>query len=109
MARVFTREEFYELVWSKPITQLAKEFDISDVGLHKICRKNDVPTPPLGWWAKKAAGKEVKRTPLPKARPGASDAIRIADADRRRESPALSAAREQARILISETRATEEA
>ncbi len=34
VARVFTREEFYELVWSKPLTHLAKEFAISDVALH---------------------------------------------------------------------------
>ena len=58
MARVFTREEFYELVWSKPMTHLAKEFAISDVALHKICRKRGIPNPPLGWWAKKAAGKK---------------------------------------------------
>lgn len=38
VARVFTREQFYELVWSKPMTHLAKEFAISDVALHKICR-----------------------------------------------------------------------
>lgn len=61
VARVFTREEFYELVWSKPMTHLAKEFAISDVALHKICKKHDIPNPPLGWWAKKAAGKKVKR------------------------------------------------
>ena len=39
VARVFTREEFYELVWSKPMTHLAKEFAISDVALHKISQK----------------------------------------------------------------------
>lgn len=73
MARVFTREQFYELVWSKPMTHLAKEFAISDVALHKICKKHGIPNPPLGWWAKKAAGKKVKQTPLPEAKPGTSD------------------------------------
>ena len=62
VARVFTREEFYKLVWSKPMTHLAKEFAISDVALHKVCRKHSIPNPPLGWWAKKAAGKKVKQT-----------------------------------------------
>ena len=66
MSRTFTREEFYDLVWSKPMTHLAKEFVLSDVALHKICRKHDIPNPPLGWWAKKAAGKPVKQIPLPK-------------------------------------------
>ena len=55
MAQRFSRQEFYELVWSKPMTHLAKEFVISDVALHKICRKHGIPNPPLGWWAKKAA------------------------------------------------------
>ncbi|MEC5293569.1 hypothetical protein VSX64_23410 [Aurantimonas sp. C2-6-R+9] len=102
MARVFTREEFYELVWSKPLTHLAKDFAISDVALHKICRKHDIPNPPLGWWAKKAAGKKVKQTPLPKAKAGSAPGITIANADLSREAAALAGVREQSRILASE-------
>ena len=102
MAQVFTREQFYELVWSRPMTHLAKEFAISDVALHKICRKHGIPNPPLGWWAKKAAGKKVKQTPLPEAKPGAPDRITIAYGEFGRESANLAAAREQARIQASE-------
>ncbi|MGO8920664.1 MAG: hypothetical protein ACLQJR_32625 [Stellaceae bacterium] len=102
MARIFTREQFYELVWSKPMTHLAKEFAISDVALHKICRKHGIPNPPLGWWAKKAAGKKVKQIPLPEAKAGTADRITIANADLSRESSALANVREQARILASE-------
>ena len=102
MARVFTREQFYELVWSKPMTHLAKEFAISDVALHKICRKHGIPNPPLGWWAKKAAGKKVKQIPLPEAKAGTADRITIANADLSRESSALANVRDQARILASE-------
>lgn len=61
----YTREEFYELVWSKPMIQLAPEFNLSDVALHKLCRKRNIPTPPRGWWARKSAGQAVTRTPLP--------------------------------------------
>ena len=39
MMQSYTREEFYELVWSKPMVQLAPEFNLSDVALHKLCRK----------------------------------------------------------------------
>jgi len=60
-----TREELYALVWDRPMTKLAKEFGLSDVALHKICHKHDVPTPPAGYWAKKAHGKPVTNTPLP--------------------------------------------
>lgn len=61
-----TRSQLYAMVWSKPMTRLAKEFDISDVGLAKACRKNDIPLPPRGYWAKLEAGQEMKATPLPK-------------------------------------------
>lgn len=101
MSRLFTRAEFYELVWSKPMTHLAKEFALSDVALHKICKKHDIPNPPLGWWAKKAAGKAVKQTPLPKAKIGMSDSITIAAGDLRPEPALIAAARENARLLAS--------
>lgn len=65
MAREYSRAEFHELVWSKPITSLAKDFGLSDVALHKICRKHGIPTPPVGWWAKKTSGKAVAIAPLP--------------------------------------------
>lgn len=101
MSRIFTRQEFYELVWSKPMTHLAKEFALSDVALHKICKKHDIPNPPLGWWAKKAAGKAVKQTPLPKAKAGTSDRITIAASQLGPEPELIAAARENARLLAS--------
>jgi hypothetical protein len=84
------------------MTHLAKEFAISDVALHKICRKHGIPNPPLGWWAKKAAGKKVKQIPLPEAKAGTADRITIANADLSRESSVLANVREQACILASD-------
>ena len=101
MARTFTREELYELVWSKPITHLAKEFGLSDVALHKICKKHAIPNPPLGWWAKKHAGKSVKRVPLPRAKAGDATTISIAGGELRSEPDSISTARENARILAA--------
>jgi hypothetical protein len=60
----YTRQELYDLVWTTPMVKLAKEFGLSDVGLRKICVKHDIPTPPLGYWAKLNFGKPVKKTPL---------------------------------------------
>lgn len=60
-----TREELYEKVWSKPVSHLAKDFGISDVGLTKICKRHSIPTPPLGYWAKVRAGQRVRKTRLP--------------------------------------------
>lgn len=101
MSRAFTRQEFYDLVWSKPMTHLAKEFALSDVALHKICKKHDIPNPPLGWWAKKAAGKAVKQTSLPKAKAGTSERITIAAGQLGPEPELIAAARENARLLAS--------
>lgn len=70
MSQRFTREVFYELVGSMPMTHQAKYFRLSDVALHEICRKHDIPNPLLGWWAKHAAGHKVKRITLPKAEAG---------------------------------------
>ena len=39
-----SREELYELVWSKPMTAVAAELGVSDVALAKRCRKLFVPT-----------------------------------------------------------------
>lgn len=83
------------------MTHLAKEFALSDVALHKICKKHDIPNPPLGWWAKKAAGKAVKQTPLPKAKAGTSDRITIAAGQLGPEPEVIAAARENARLLAS--------
>lgn len=101
MSRTFTRDQFYELVWSKPMTHLAKEFAISDVALHKICRKHEVPTPPPGWWAKKAAGKPVRQTPLSEVSTGAGDQITIAAGLVGPEPELVARARDNARVLAS--------
>jgi hypothetical protein len=44
-----SREDLYELVWSKPIVELAKDFGISDVAFAKRCRKLGVPVPGRGY------------------------------------------------------------
>jgi hypothetical protein len=37
--REIIREELHQLVWLRATSTVAKEFDLSDVGLAKICRK----------------------------------------------------------------------
>ncbi len=64
--RTFTREEFYDFVWSAPATKLSKELGCSDVMIGKTCKAFDIPKPYPGYWAKLANGKKPKNTPLPK-------------------------------------------
>ncbi|MEM8804293.1 MAG: hypothetical protein AAGF55_17340 [Pseudomonadota bacterium] len=61
-----TREELYRAVWTTPMSRLAEDYGLSDSGLAKICRRENIPRPPRGYWAKHAAGKALKKTPLPK-------------------------------------------
>ena len=68
MAISLSRQELYDLVWSKPMTHVSKELGMSDVMLGKICREKNVPRPPRGYWANLLTGKNKSRyvkPPLP--------------------------------------------
>jgi hypothetical protein len=97
--RTLSREELYALVWQTPMTKLAKAFGLSDVGLRKICVKHDIPTPPLGYWAKLAHGKRVRQPPLPPAENGG--AIHLIARSGPAMPPAIAAAQDAA--LAAET------
>jgi hypothetical protein len=43
-----TRQQLHDLVWSKPVRDVAKDFGMSDVALAKRCRAVNVPLPPRG-------------------------------------------------------------
>jgi len=60
-----TREQLYQLVWSKPMQHVAKDYGVSDRAMAKLCARNQVPVPPRGYWAKKSSGQKVVRPPLP--------------------------------------------
>lgn len=60
-----SREDLYELVWSKPMQELAKDFGISDVALAKRCRRLRIPVPGRGYWARVEAGQMPHRPKLP--------------------------------------------
>lgn len=56
----FTREQLYDLIWSESLLTLSKKYNISDVGLRKICIRMDIPLPMVGYWNKVKAGKSVE-------------------------------------------------
>lgn len=62
---ILTRKQLYDLVWSRPISSLARELKVSDVALAKCCRRENVPIPARGHWAKVAAGQKPIRPALP--------------------------------------------
>ncbi len=77
MTHHFSREELYESVWSKPMSKLAKELGVSDVGLAKACRRADIPVPVRGYWAKLQHRKKVRQTPLPPPTPTTPAVVQI--------------------------------
>jgi len=72
-----SRQELYDQVWSKPLIHLAKEYQLSDVGLAKICRRHNIPLPPIGYWVKLAHGYNVKKTSLPELNKGEVEQIEM--------------------------------
>lgn len=73
------RSDLYLLIWENPMIHVAKRFGISDVALRKICVKHNIPTPPLGYWAKRAHGKKVNQPSLPPIGKEASDHIHLVE------------------------------
>jgi len=45
-----TRQELYELVWSKPMKDAAASVSMSHGDLSRICYRHDIPIPPRGYW-----------------------------------------------------------
>ena len=103
------RSELYAQVWAKPMTKLAEEVGISDVGLAKACRRHAVPVPPRGYWAKLRAGQNPPRVPLPTpeldvrvdfATADPEERARVKEAKRQREE-SLKAAAEDAVATVA--------
>jgi len=61
-----SRKELYEQVWTEPVTRPARRYGFSDVWLAKICRKNNMPGSPRGYWARKQSGQNIPKASLPK-------------------------------------------
>lgn len=55
------RQELFKKVWEHPMSDVSKEYGISNVALRKRCVKLGVPVPERGYWAKLKAGKPVNK------------------------------------------------
>jgi hypothetical protein len=65
-----TRRELYDQIWSRPVSRVCQAYGISDVTLARVCAEFSIPHPPRGYWAKKRAGRTVRR---PRLRPLSAD------------------------------------
>jgi hypothetical protein len=82
-----SREQLYEEVWAEPIIKVAERYGVSDVAVAKWCRKLNVPRPGRGYWARRAAGQQVKQRPLPGAGHGQSRYVRRPEPRERTSAP----------------------
>ena len=106
----YERAKLYEEIWEEPVTTVAKRYGVSDVALRKICKQLAVPLPPLGYWARVAAGRKPPTPPLPKYS-GPAEIVRqryISDEPVEPDPEHLVARREfearpENRIVVSET------
>ena len=106
----YERDKLYEEIWAEPVTKVAVRYGISDVALRKICKQLGVPLPPVGYWAKLAAGKQPRIPPLPKSA-GPSEIVRqryVSDEPAEADPDHLVARREfearpENRIAVAET------
>jgi hypothetical protein len=98
-----TRQELYELVWAEPMTKVAPRFGLSDVGLGKLCKRYDVPRPPVGYWAQKQYGKAPACTPLPPIEDESLQTITFRPEEKQAAAPSASdrVSDEQLKELIS--------
>ena len=101
----FTRREFYDLVWSKPMTELAKEFGLSDVALHKTCKRHRIPTPGLGYWNKVTAGKTVVKKPFHEISDGSLNKVIVGDSPHEKLPEPVQVARKIAKERVQLERA----
>lgn len=63
--RMVTRQELFAEVWKHPLSELSKEYGISDRGLSKICRRLDIPVPPQGHWNQVGSADNIRMPELP--------------------------------------------
>jgi len=59
MTEKYNKDEIEKLIWANPIRKVAKKMGVSDIALHKRCKRLGVIKPPPGHWAKVEHGKAV--------------------------------------------------
>ena len=63
--KTVSRQELYDEIWTISASKAAIKYEISYSRFLKICRENNIPIPPSGYWTKLQCGKPVEKTPLP--------------------------------------------
>ena len=73
----FHRSALYELVWTDPISAIAKRLEVKSTDIVKACQEANIPRPASGYWTKINFGKAPKRPELPQRVHGQSETVKI--------------------------------
>ena len=57
----FSREQFYDLVWSELLAAISRKYNISYTCLREVCNEMAIFIPPNGYWSKLKFGKSVTK------------------------------------------------
>jgi hypothetical protein len=64
LLRVHDREKLYGEVWRTSLSELAKQYGVSDVTMWRRCRALHIPLPLQGHWQRMKSGLPVQQRPL---------------------------------------------
>jgi len=70
-----SRKQLHDLVWSTSLLALSKKYNISDVGLRKICIRMNIPLPNKSYWRRIQGGKSVLIKSLPRDYLGKNEVV----------------------------------
>jgi abortive infection bacteriophage resistance protein len=59
-----SRADLYNLVWSKPITEISKQYGVRDQHVARVCDAYDIARPIAGHWSRVWHRKAVERVAL---------------------------------------------
>ena len=63
--KIVSRQALYDEIWTDSAQKVAQRYETDYSRFLKICKDNDIPVPPSGYWTKLAFNKPVQKTPLP--------------------------------------------
>ena len=61
----FSRQQLYDLIWSKPIAEVAVDFGVAETTVKNHCNNRRVPCPARRYWRAIALGGNPRKKPLP--------------------------------------------
>lgn len=76
-----SRKQLHELVWSRPMTEIARAYGVRDQHVAQACDAYEIARPPTGYWQRLQYGKSVEAVSLNNASYPAEEPVIIGPAD----------------------------